>query len=693
MKGKARKGSERAEKSQNGEIRNARVKGKVRKERAEKSRNGKIQSAGVREKARKGSGKKKIGRKSLGKSKKRKIQRQGPMAAGEIKMRIIIVEDEKITRQWVKQQIEKLRPEYYIVETFANGRQALDYMESHETDVLFTDIRMPVMDGLELLGELQRRENRAYKVILSAYDEFQYAQQALRLGANEFTLKPEITKEELGRILGEAGIWLEKQSREREIPEDLQEQREIWMRQMLGQSARTDQGPDQTKDGGEQETERSVLGMESAGQKTGWLGEEVRKRGIELDEQNLRAVCISFSKAVPREKVMELLQLYFAEERVKHFCLQLGVQSFGAFFNQKKPGMQEDFGERLWELLRIHVGTEVYIGISGVGSGYDRLGELCGQAVAAKENRQFFELSGCLQYADLRMGFSGEERRTQLGEVCADGRTTSGEAGKKNRGKASRVDGEIISDGYGKENQKWEIAGKEQANGGLGGSQRMYFGDAVQEILDAVEARDFGWARKQTAAFFEEAGTAHDLQPACIIAPGREILTGYMRGLRAYPLSREESVWLHQCELLLGRQAFQFRKFREEILRAVGFLSDALEQKERRRGCSPAVQKILQYVEEHYGERISLDQVAAAAFLSRSYASVLFKKETGEKFSDYLQRIRIEKACTLLKDTSLSIQETADRTGFFDTAHFSRVFKEKMGVSPMEYRKKKREKK
>ena len=96
-------------------------------------------------------------------------------------------------------------------------------------------------------------------------------------------------------------------------------------------------------------------------------------------------------------------------------------------------------------------------------------------------------------------------------------------------------------------------------------------------------------------------------------------------------------------------------------------------------------------MEENYGEKISLEQVAAAAFLSRSYASALFKKETGEKFSDYLQRVRIEKSCGLLRDSSLSIQETAERTGFFDAAHFSRVFKEKMGMSPMEYRKKRRQ--
>lgn len=510
-------------------------------------------------------------------------------------MRIVIAEDEKITRQWVKSQIEKLHPEYYIVGTFANGRQALDYMESHETDVLFTDIRMPVMDGLELLGELQRRENRSYKVILSAYDEFHYAQQALRLGANEFTLKPEITREELGRILEEAGAWLEKQSREREIPENLQEQKEIWMRRIL--SGR----------GGEQ------TGREKQ------VGEGMRERGIDLDDRDLRAICISFPCSVPREKVMELLQLYFSDETIKYFCLQLGVQSFGVFFNQIKQGTCEEFGGRLGELLQIHIGTDVYMGLSDVGNGYDQLMELCRQGMAAKENRQFFGISGCLLYEDLRTV--------------------------------------------------------------------PYFGDTVREILDALEARDFEDAKRKTAAFFAEAGKAHDLQPACIVAPGREILTGYMRRLREYTLSEEEYGRLRQCELLPGRPAFYFRQFREEILDAIDFLSDALEQKERYRSCSPAVQKIMRYVEEHYGERISLEQVASAAFLSRSYASVLFKKETGEKFSDYLQRIRIEKSCGLLKNTSLSIQETADRTGFFDTAHFSRVFKERMGISPIEYRK------
>lgn len=103
---------------------------------------------------------------------------------------------------------------------------------------------------------------------------------------------------------------------------------------------------------------------------------------------------------------------------------------------------------------------------------------------------------------------------------------------------------------------------------------------------------------------------------------------------------------------------------------------------------SMAVRKIIQYIQEHYHERVTLKNVSENVYLSRSYISVLFKKETGWKFSDYLTEVRLGKARELLLETSCSVQEVAARTGFFDTPHFSRVFKEKTGFSPLEYRKK-----
>ena len=119
-------------------------------------------------------------------------------------MRIIIVEDEGLTRKWIQKKIKELDMGFLVDGVFSNGSQVLKYLEKNETDVIFTDIQMPVMDGLELLEQIQKMEVQPYKVILSAYDEFHYARRAMKLGAQEFVLKPELTEESLRHILEEA---------------------------------------------------------------------------------------------------------------------------------------------------------------------------------------------------------------------------------------------------------------------------------------------------------------------------------------------------------------------------------------------------------------------------------------------------------------------------------------------------------
>ena len=104
-------------------------------------------------------------------------------------MRIIIVDDEGITRQWLKKKIEEAGEEYQVVGMFSDGKQALEYCQQENIHVIFTDIMMPVMDGLELLAAVKDLPLNVYKIILSAYDEFHYASEAMRLGANEFILK------------------------------------------------------------------------------------------------------------------------------------------------------------------------------------------------------------------------------------------------------------------------------------------------------------------------------------------------------------------------------------------------------------------------------------------------------------------------------------------------------------------------
>jgi len=93
------------------------------------------------------------------------------------------------------------------------------------------------------------------------------------------------------------------------------------------------------------------------------------------------------------------------------------------------------------------------------------------------------------------------------------------------------------------------------------------------------------------------------------------------------------------------------------------------------------------YVQQHYQEPITLEDVCEATGFSVSYFSSLFKKETGEGFAKYLTRIRMEEAKTLLRETGLPVTEICEKVGYSDRKHFTHTFKKTVGLNPAEYRK------
>lgn len=100
----------------------------------------------------------------------------------------------------------------------------------------------------------------------------------------------------------------------------------------------------------------------------------------------------------------------------------------------------------------------------------------------------------------------------------------------------------------------------------------------------------------------------------------------------------------------------------------------------------PVITKAKQYIEEHQTEDISLAQVAKISFMSPFYFCKMFRKATGIYFTDYLSRLRIERAKNLLLNPNLRISEIAYEVGFQSLTHFNRVFKRILGQSPTDYR-------
>lgn len=96
----------------------------------------------------------------------------------------------------------------------------------------------------------------------------------------------------------------------------------------------------------------------------------------------------------------------------------------------------------------------------------------------------------------------------------------------------------------------------------------------------------------------------------------------------------------------------------------------------------------IQYIRDHYSEAISLQSVAQAVFLSPTYFSRVFRRETGETFKAYLNTVRVEQSKRLLTDQSIRLVDVALMSGFESQSYYTKVFKKKTGLSPLQYREK-----
>lgn len=95
-----------------------------------------------------------------------------------------------------------------------------------------------------------------------------------------------------------------------------------------------------------------------------------------------------------------------------------------------------------------------------------------------------------------------------------------------------------------------------------------------------------------------------------------------------------------------------------------------------------ALRRVRAYIDDHIGERISLDELAREAGVSRFHFARQFRLSTGESPMEYLRRVRIERSKSILQARGTTIAEVAARLGFSDQSHFTRIFGRLVGVSP-----------
>ena len=114
--------------------------------------------------------------------------------------KLLIVEDEAEVRYGIRNNIDWTSIGFEVMAEAGNGREALDLIENSKPDVVITDITMPIMDGLELSCILKKEYPTIRTIILTGYDDFKFAQRAIKYGVSDYLLKP-VLPDDLSKLM------------------------------------------------------------------------------------------------------------------------------------------------------------------------------------------------------------------------------------------------------------------------------------------------------------------------------------------------------------------------------------------------------------------------------------------------------------------------------------------------------------
>lgn len=507
--------------------------------------------------------------------------------------KLFIAEDQPNFRNGLLKLARKRSTEWVVAGEAANGRDALQAMESCVPDLLLTDIRMPHMDGLELAKEIKSRGWKTRIVIITGYKDFAYAQSALKYGVLDFITKPCVEGDILG-VLDRTYVRLIEENQSRRQMED-------WKRQHEDSQLRS-----------------AMLGM------------SCNKREVEALLGRMKAGELYFLHVpayLSTEKqysTQDIPLLQFALSNMVREHLNKWV---GGGFRLFSLSPSE------WALLVDHADFGPEVPASWTQALTDSVHHYLKLELACHGQ------GTCRHAEDLRRAYVQYSDRADREETAE--RSAAHES-LLNQTALYEKEKEIVS---------WLMSGdNEQLNNELQ-EQVVWIGGLPPQTAK-IEALLL------TTAFLRLVQVQF---PEWRVA-SRSIEWG---AVQQCGTSQEVVAWLQTYiqEFLHSHNSWLVSKNDNPVKQAIRF------------------------IEENYMGECGLTEVAAQVHLNASYFSNLFKKETGESITGYIQNLRVQKAKLLLKSTDMKIFEIAQAVGFNDPNYFTNTFNKTEGLSPKEYRK------
>lgn len=525
---------------------------------------------------------------------------------------LIIVEDEDITRLGLRDCVSWEDYDINVVFEASDGLEALQFIEQNHVDIVLTDVKMPLMDGIELVERI-RENNKNIKVIfISGHWDMQYLKSAFHLEAIDYILKPIIPKELHNMLTKVTQLCIQEQQQEElfnEIKDKLEQSmpvlRERFFSELINERYYSK----------EEVIERSSFLEIILNPNDYYCVMTLVYNPEFIDEKSAKNITL---RLIPIREILEeelkKFNAYCINENNNELCIII------QFDSPVEHEQMIDLAKRLKSTVNHSVSEFITIGIGKVLQGIENIGESYRQSLHAAEQSVFLGNNNVIHIADVE--------------------------------KVSRKVG-------------------------------YYSTKDITDIINYVRTGKSEEIKKSVSALFRRLKQNPKIHISYVRNICLELIVTINLQLMEYKVIREDENQEYTWEELFT--ILNIDEIQEWITNQMVQACEKILSVQTNTS-NNIVYMIKKAVEENFCENISIQNLADELFLTPNHLYMLFKKETGETFNQYLTRYRMEKAKEYLSEPKYKLYQITEMVGYSDSDYFTKLFKKHTNYTPSRYR-------
>lgn len=524
--------------------------------------------------------------------------------------RVMIVDDEPLILAGISGLINWNEKNCEIVSKETNGQAALISIKNCKPNILISDIKMPVLDGIALMQECQKQDYDMAFILLTNYEEFSLVQQALRLGAIDYLIKSNLTAETLMNSLDKAIDYCRKNTDIDYTKKELEMamiNRDELTKNYFKKLLLDDEINEELIDGAET------------------LNIVTRFPGLYLIFMYIsdKQYKIDKKKMYYAENIMkEMIKRYFSES-----CLiQWENNSFLLVISSKEDNAHEmiqQMSGKLVSVIKDYFEMSMVLSVSQYVTDIKKLSKCLNQVILGMNYYYYDSENSTIFYSD---------------------------AYERNDGRKNEFNIQFL---------------KNDITNSISKNDCETFYSTIKQVVKLLE----------------------DCKPDKLQAINACISLYYF----IHSLFEKMGKKAYDTESTYETDIFTCLNLMPSLNDIINWLADfgkkvcyVLEDSKHNHA-DIIIQQVREYIGQHYNEKISLSTISEQLRISSGYLSSIFSRQTGETISDYINRIKIDKAKELLASHQYLVYEIADMLGFENAYYFSRVFRKVTGITPKDY--------